>query len=244
MQARPTRIAVHVSMATLLVATAATTARAADEAVQLEKRMYALHEAGRDSAALAAAERLVRVVERDRAYGKAVTARAMCNMAFCALCADQPEKALAASGRALAIAPDYLLCHKNRAHALLFLGRTDEARSVYLDHKGERVGRRRWEVFVSKDFREFRNRGLDRPGTAEIERALASAPDSPRAKAARATISAGEAELRSRDLCFALYIACTPGCPDDRPVEDDCHRRCRRQEQECLAGFSRTIHGR
>jgi tetratricopeptide (TPR) repeat protein len=243
MQARATRIAAHVSAAALLLATAGATARAADDAARLERRMYALHEAGRDDAALAAAERLVQVVERDRAYSKDVTARAMCNMAFCALCAGRPEKALAASERGLAIAPD-LLCHKNRAHALLFLGRTVEARSVYLDHKGERVGRRRWEVFVSQDFGEFRRRGLDRPGTAEIERALASARESPRARATGDTLSAGEAELKSRDLCFSLYIACTPGCPDDRPAEDDCHRTCRRQEQECLAGFSRIIHGR
>lgn len=243
MQARSTCVVVRASMVTWLVATAAA-ARASDEAVELGRRVFELHRAGQDDAALAAAERMVRLVERDRAASKGVKANAICNMAFCALCARQPRKALAASERALTIAPQHLLCHKNRAHALLFLGRVGEARSVYLDHKGELVGRRRWEVFVSQDFQEFRARGLDHPRSGEIERALAGAQDSARARAAPTRISRVDAEMRGRDLCFANSLVCRSGCPTAPSWNaSDCLRGCDAQLQGCLDTFRRISQG-
>src|SRR5208282_3186015 len=95
-------------------------------------------------------------------------------VAWYALFARQPEKALAASMRALMLAPNELEIETNRAHALLFLGRTDEAIAAYIRHKGETIpGSGKWEEAILKDFAEFRSRGLDHPELAHVEKALA-----------------------------------------------------------------------
>ena len=73
----------------------------------------------------------------------------------------------------------------NRAHALLFLGRTREAIAAYAARKGETIpDQGKWEEVILKDFAEFRKHGLNHPDMARIEKALAKAPPSALAKAA------------------------------------------------------------
>ena len=87
--------------------------------------------------------------------------------------------------RALTLAPDMLVIETNHAHALLFLGRTQEAIAAYAARKGETIPNQgKWEEVILKDFAEFRKRGLNRPDMARIEKALAKAPPSALAKAA------------------------------------------------------------
>ena len=54
-----------------------------------------------------------------------------------ALFAREFTKALTVSDRAHALLPDDLEIETNRAHALMFLGRREEARALYVAHKGK-----------------------------------------------------------------------------------------------------------
>lgn len=62
----------------------------------------------------------------------------------------------------------------NRAHALMFLGRTDEARAIYLAHRGEQINGKTWEQQTLADFAELRKAGLTNPLMDEIEKAFAA----------------------------------------------------------------------
>ncbi len=157
-----------------------------EEMQALEKRAHELFEAGSYGEALAEAERLAKLAgEFDAAKGKPgpVTVRYQTQISWYALFAHEPEKALAASQRALDIAPDYLIAATNRAHAFLFLGRIEEARAAYIEHKGENViQNKKWEDAITGDFAEFAKRGLTHPQLAEMEKALAGASDSVKAQ--------------------------------------------------------------
>ncbi|MEJ2125812.1 MAG: tetratricopeptide repeat protein, partial [Alphaproteobacteria bacterium] len=153
-----------------------------EDPYQLQNQEAELHKAGKDSEALNVAERQVQLQEQHK-EAKGALSSALARVAWYALFARQPEKALAASERAVKLAPHNLVIETNHAHALLFLGRTDEARAIYLGHKGEHVADQgKWETAIAKDFQEFRTRGLDHPEMTTIKKALANAPDSALAK--------------------------------------------------------------
>ena len=83
------------------------------------------------------------------------------------------DKSLTASDQAIAAAPDQIWIYANRAHALMFLGRTDEARVLYLAHRGEKLAPDEsdlWEKAVLDDFAALRKAGLTDPLMNEIER--------------------------------------------------------------------------
>ena len=60
-------------------------------------------------------------------------------VAWYALFAREFTKALTVADRAHALLPDNLTIETNRAHALMFLGRGEEAKALYLAHKGKPV---------------------------------------------------------------------------------------------------------
>jgi tetratricopeptide (TPR) repeat protein len=80
--------------------------------------------------------------------------------------------ALGAADDALATSPDLIWPQKNRAHALMFLGRTDDARALYLQfQKAEDVlSGKSWTALVLDNFAEFRKAGLTSPLMDEIEK--------------------------------------------------------------------------
>ena len=81
--------------------------------------------------------------------------------------------ALAAAEIALAPNPNNLALEKNKAHALMFLGQAEEARELYLKHKGQQIeGQGLWEDVIVKDFAELKGAVLH-PQMAEISAALA-----------------------------------------------------------------------
>jgi tetratricopeptide (TPR) repeat protein len=84
--------------------------------------------------------------------------------------------ALEAADQALAIAPDLIYVYGNRAHALMLLGRVDEARALYLKYRGREkvVGEKSWETSVLDDFAEIRKARLTHPLMAEIEKLFAA----------------------------------------------------------------------
>jgi tetratricopeptide (TPR) repeat protein len=82
-------------------------------------------------------------------------------------------KALEAADLAISLAPDETWIYINRAHALTFLGRVDEARTIYLQHRGEKSFDVIWEMAVLRDFVELRKAGYMHPLMDEIEKPFA-----------------------------------------------------------------------
>ncbi len=95
-------------------------------------------------------------------------------IAYHSLIAREFARALEASDLAISYAPDLVWLHTNRAHALMFLGRPDEARAIYLARRGQQAQKdQTWEEAVRGDFAEFRKAGLTNPLMDRIEAALA-----------------------------------------------------------------------
>jgi tetratricopeptide (TPR) repeat protein len=84
--------------------------------------------------------------------------------------------ALDAADQAIALAPDEIWIHGNRAHALMFLDRVDEARTLYMKYRGAKnvVGEKSWEASVIEDLAELRTAGLTHPLMNEIEKTFAT----------------------------------------------------------------------
>jgi hypothetical protein len=92
---------------------------------------------GRRPVALArAAKEEVAETKREGKPGQ-VTAQAVASVAWYAVLAREFTKALTAAERAHALLPGNLSIETNRAHALMFAGRGDEAEAIYLAHKGQ-----------------------------------------------------------------------------------------------------------
>ena len=114
----------------------------ADANMRLERLL--IHEAetaGRYDEALRLDEALAAKVEaeetkRDGKPGEQ-TAGQLQQMTWYALFAKDYTKALAVADRAHALSPNNLEIETNRAHALMFTGRDEEAKALYLAHKGE-----------------------------------------------------------------------------------------------------------
>jgi tetratricopeptide (TPR) repeat protein len=95
----------------------------------------------------------------------------LASLAFNLVLAGEFTTALEAIDQAIAIRPDQTWFYANRAHALMFLYRVDEARALYLKYRGETnvSGDESWEVVILEDFAELRKAGLSHPLMDEIE---------------------------------------------------------------------------
>ena len=92
-----------------------------------------------------------------------------------ALLAKEFTKALAVADRAHALFPNNLKIESNRAHALMFMARDEEAKALYLAHKGKPVPQadnKLWEQAIADDFTEFQKAGLTHPMMADVEKEL------------------------------------------------------------------------
>jgi tetratricopeptide (TPR) repeat protein len=98
-------------------------------------------------------------------------------VAFYLLVARDFTAALAAADQAIAVKPDLVWLYTNRAHALMFLGRTDEARALYLKYRDDKNVQdgKSWPAAIVEDFAELRKQGLSDPLMDEIEKKFASA---------------------------------------------------------------------
>jgi hypothetical protein len=105
------------------------------------------------------------------------TAEGLDSVARYALFARRPDRALTVSERAIALTPNLVWLTINRAHALLYLSRFDEALAAYKEHQGESMyAKGDWETLIARDFREFRAHDLDHPQMRDVERALQIGP--------------------------------------------------------------------
>jgi TIR domain len=84
---------------------------------------------------------IVKLLEETKREGKPgkETAQMIHSAAWYALLAREFTKALTVADRAHALFPDDLAIETNRAHALMFIQRGEEAKTLYLAHKGEPV---------------------------------------------------------------------------------------------------------
>ena len=95
--------------------------------------------------------------------------------AYYLLLAGHFAESLKMSELAIAAGPGEIIwLDTNRAHALMLIGRLDEARAIYLKHRGERMPNdKEWETAIRDDFAELRGKGLTSPLMDEIETAFA-----------------------------------------------------------------------
>jgi tetratricopeptide (TPR) repeat protein len=83
--------------------------------------------------------------------------------------------ALAALDEATPAGPEQNWLDLVRAAALMFLGRSEEARALYEKHRGEKTyGGKSWEEATLEGFKLLRGRGLENPLMAEIEAQFAT----------------------------------------------------------------------
>jgi predicted Zn-dependent protease len=147
------------------------------EKLMLLMQLKTAHDAGRYSEALALQEQIASRVEREetKSSGKPGknTAEALEELASLALLAGEPKKALAACDRLLVLLPGDPRANINRAHALMYVDRTADARAAYEAHKADRLpDGKSWRQQVAEDFVDLRKAGREHPQMVVIEAAL------------------------------------------------------------------------
>jgi tetratricopeptide (TPR) repeat protein len=80
--------------------------------------------------------------------------------------------ALATTERGLKADPNDLPLQTNRAHALLFLGRANEAEAVYRKYLGQKIGSQTWEEVILDDFDKLEKDGVTSPEFNRIRQIL------------------------------------------------------------------------
>ena len=93
-------------------------------------------------------------------------------LAYKLIVARQFASALESAEQTIALAPDMIWLCSNRAHALMFLDRSDEARALYLHYRGEKDvwEQESWEDFILGEFAQLRKARLTHPLMDEIEK--------------------------------------------------------------------------
>jgi hypothetical protein len=87
-----------------------------------------------------------------------------------------PLGLIEAADIANSLGPDEVLLIQegNRAHALMFLWRTDEARNIYLKYRGQKIsGDKSWDAEILSDFDDLRKHGLSNPLMDEVKKQFA-----------------------------------------------------------------------
>jgi len=125
----------------------------------------------RSNSASAAAEKLE---TGERGAPGIDTGRRLGQLSWFALFARRFDDALAVAERGLALDRAATWIETNRAHALMFLGRAEEAKALYLALKGTHVAEnnKAWEEVIADDFAEFQKADLTHPQMEEIRRLL------------------------------------------------------------------------
>jgi tetratricopeptide (TPR) repeat protein len=74
------------------------------------------------------------------------------------------------SEEAISLEPERLWLQATRAHALMLLGRADEARTIYLKYRGKSVDDKQiWEQAIESDFKELRKNGINNQLMENVE---------------------------------------------------------------------------
>jgi tetratricopeptide (TPR) repeat protein len=147
--------------------------------IQEIKQIGAAHQAGNYTEALKLSEAHVATTEAEEIKNEGNagkdTGSALANLSWEALFARDFNKAYDAATRSIKLDPSDPVPITNQAHALMLLGRTEEARAIYLAHKGESLQGKTWERVISEDFAKLRKAGITHPMMAETEDTLGTA---------------------------------------------------------------------
>jgi tetratricopeptide (TPR) repeat protein len=73
----------------------------------------------------------------------------------------------------VSVAPDNLPLQAAYAHALMFIGKRDEAEQIYLQHRGKQVAGERWEDIIDNDFSQLHHARRTDPLMDSIRRRFA-----------------------------------------------------------------------
>jgi tetratricopeptide (TPR) repeat protein len=120
------------------------------EAVEEEKKRIAI---------------LQRQTNHDRNWSKTMS-EAYGSLSWYQLFTRDFAGALASGQEAHKLDPANVFSETNRAHALLFLGRIQEAEEIYFQHRGEKVfedSDEKWEQAVLNDFDDLEKAGITSP---------------------------------------------------------------------------------
>ena len=92
------------------------------------------------------------------------------DLSYSLILAHNFAKALEAADLAISASPGTILLYTYRARALMFLGRADEARTLYIRYRSENnvQNGKSWESVVFEDFARLRKAGLSHPLMADI----------------------------------------------------------------------------
>jgi hypothetical protein len=94
------------------------------------------------------------------------------NLARAELLNRQLPEAIRAAQAALQLDNQPAWIHANLAHAYLLSNQADQAKALYLAHRGDEMYGGPFEMAVLDDFAQLRKLGFDGPGMAEIEKLL------------------------------------------------------------------------
>jgi hypothetical protein len=72
------------------------------------------------------------------------------------------------------VAPERYQLQDIRAHAMMFLGRDEDAQALYARYRGQKIGSELWEAAVLADFDRFRQTGRSHPLMDKVERLFES----------------------------------------------------------------------
>src|SRR5262249_15680396 len=139
------RGAALIVLATLVAIAASMQARAqpTNDLDPFNEQIKALYDQGKYTDARDHQRTLAGEIEKSEIAGTGKagrrTAGALGRFAWFALFTSDFDEALAAAEKAAALAPDLLWIELNRAHALLFIGRLDDAQALYVAHKGKEI---------------------------------------------------------------------------------------------------------
>ena len=97
-------------------------------------------------------------------------ARTLGNLSYARLLAGEATEALRDARAAVQIAPGEVRLRGVEAHALLLLGRLDEALAIYAQYREQPVSARKtFRSAVLDDFAALRKAGVNDPGMATVE---------------------------------------------------------------------------
>jgi hypothetical protein len=101
------------------------------------------------------------------------------DISFESLLVRKDQQALEAADEGLARFSRNLELMANKAHALMFLGRTDEARQLYRKNIGKEVGDKTWEHYVADGFSQLKAAGRTDPLMETVLKAFAEHAEIP-----------------------------------------------------------------
>jgi tetratricopeptide (TPR) repeat protein len=149
-----------------------------DDAIEKLPGFYSEHKLWKDAAAAqqklvesTLAEKMDDKKRREKLRGEYL------NFSWYQLMAREFQAALASTEAGRKLDESYLPMETNRAHALMFLGRTQEAEALYLKYRGQKISPgsdKTWNQAILEDFVALEGEGLKSPEIARVQKLLAT----------------------------------------------------------------------